>query len=92
MKEDKQPILVIEYSNKEDIYSTTNADMEPKVPLWNKYSLNINEAATYYGIGMKKIYDIIHNNPGADFLLEVGTHYRIKRVLFERFLDNATAV
>ena len=66
--------------------------MSQGVPIWTKYSLNVSEAANYYGIGTKKIYEIIHDNPGADFLLEIGSHYRIKRVLFERFLDNATAV
>lgn len=62
------------------------------IPIWEKYTLNVEEASTYYGIGVKKLYDIIRNNPNADFLLEIGSHYRIKRVLFERFLDDATAV
>ena len=66
--------------------------IEKNVPLWRKYSLNVEEAATYYGIGIKKLYEIIRNNPNADFLLEIGSHYRIKRVLFERFLDEATTL
>jgi excisionase family DNA binding protein len=66
--------------------------MKPDVPLWEKYSLNVEEAANYYGIGVKKLYEIIHNNPNGEFLLEVGTHYRLKRVLFEKFLDDATTL
>lgn len=66
--------------------------MKQDVPLWEKYSLNVEEAANYYGIGIKKIYEIIRNNPNADFLLEIGAHYRIKRVLFEKFLDDATTI
>lgn len=66
--------------------------MKPEIPLWKKYSLNVQEAATYYGVGNKKLYEIIRNNPNADFLLEIGSHYRIKRVLFEKFLDEATAI
>ena len=66
--------------------------MKPEIPLWKKYSLNVQEAATYYGVGNKKLYEIIRNNPNADFLLEVGSHYRIKRVLFEKFLDEATTI
>ncbi len=58
------------------------------VPIWEKYTLSIEEAAKYYGVGTKKLYDIIRNHRGADFLLEVGSHYRIKRELFERFLDD----
>lgn len=66
--------------------------MKQEIPIWKKYSLNVEEAANYYGIGVKRIYEIIHNNQNADFLLEVGAHYRIKRALFERFLDDATTI
>lgn len=62
------------------------------VPIWKKYSLNIEEAANYYGIGIKKLYGIIHDHPNADFLLGVGSHYRIKRVMFEKFLDDMTTI
>lgn len=66
--------------------------MKCEVPIYEKYSLNVEEAATYFGIGVKKIYEIIHDNPNADFLLEVGTHFRIKRVLFEKFLDEVATI
>lgn len=63
-----------------------------EIPIWEKYTLNVEEAASYYGIGVKRIYEIIRSNPNADFLLEVGAHYRIKRILFERFLDRTSAI
>jgi len=66
--------------------------MKQEIPLWKKYSLNIEEASIYYGIGTKKLYSIIHDNPNAEFLLEIGSHYRIKRILFEKFLDNSTTI
>jgi excisionase family DNA binding protein len=66
--------------------------MRKDVPIWEKYSLSVEEAAAYYGIGIKKLYEIIRSNPNADFLLEVGTHYRIKRALFEAFLDEANTI
>lgn len=66
--------------------------MKQEVPIWEKYSLNVEEAANYYGIGVKKLYEIIRNNQNADFLLEIGAHYRIKRALFEKFLDDATTI
>ncbi|MCI9125934.1 MAG: transposase [Eubacterium sp.] len=62
------------------------------MPIWEKYTLNVEEAAIYYGIGIKRLYEIIRNNPNADFLLEIGSHYRIKRVLFEIFLNEAKTV
>lgn len=62
------------------------------VPIWKKYSLNIPEAAEYYGIGEKRLRQIADANVGADFILEIGTHIRFKRRLFEEYLDMATAV
>lgn len=38
------------------------------------------------------LYEIIRSNPNADFLLEIGSHYRIKRNLFEKFLDKVNTV
>ncbi|MBE5906743.1 MAG: helix-turn-helix domain-containing protein [Lachnospiraceae bacterium] len=62
------------------------------VPLWKKYSLSIREAAEYYGIGEKKLRSIAYENRGEDFVLEIGSHLRVKRKLFERFLDNTTSL
>ena len=62
------------------------------VPLWRKYSLSIQEAAEYYGIGEKRIRQIISENRSAEFALEVGAHTRIKQELFERYLDNSSVV
>ena len=62
------------------------------IPIWVKYSLNVEEASSYYGIGVKSLYQIIHDNPNGDFLLEIGSHYRIKRVKFEQFLDEASSI
>ena len=56
---------------------------EKTIPVWKKYSLNVSEAAEYYGIG---------ENEGADFILEVGSHIRFKRKLFEDYLDTASTV
>ena len=36
------------------------------VPIWKKYSLSIQEAAEYYGIGEKRIRQIAAENPNAD--------------------------
>ena len=63
-----------------------------QVPVWVKYALSVEEAAAYYGIGIKSLYQIIHDNPDEDFLLEIGSHYRIKRVKFEQFLDETTSI
>ena len=77
---------------------------EKTIPVWEKYSLNVSEAAEYYGIGEKRLRQIAGENEGADFILEVGSHIRFKRKLFEDYswqdiydyckmrLDNGAAV
>ena len=65
---------------------------EQAIPVWEKYSLNVSEAAEYYGIGEKRLRQIAGENEGADFILEVGSHIRFKRKLFEDYLDTASTV
>ena len=59
-----------------------NVAEEASVPLWKRYALSIPEAAKYFGIGEKRLYQIIAENEGADFILEIGSHIKIKRELF----------
>ena len=66
--------------------------IEKTIPVWKKYSLNVSEAAEYYGIGEKRLRQIAGENEGADFILEVGSHIRFKRKLFEDYLDTASTV
>ena len=69
-----------------------NVAEEASVPLWKRYALSIPEAAKYFGIGEKRLYQIIAENEGADFILEIGYHIKIKREFFGRFLDSSTCV
>lgn len=62
------------------------------VPIWKKYSLSIKAAAEYYGIGEKRIRQIAVENTNTGFVLKVGSHIRIKRELFEKYLDDSTVV
>ena len=66
--------------------------MDKDIPIWERYTLNVEQASIYYGIGIKKMYELIHNNPNADFLLLIGSHYRIKRVKFEKYLDESSTI
>ena len=63
--------------------------MEKNVPIWLKYTLSVSEASAYYGIGEKRLRNIINENPNTDFILEIGTHIRIKRKMFEEYLNCA---
>ena len=61
-----------------------------KVPVWEKYSLTILECAEYFGIGEKKIRQLIKNNPDADYVLRIGNKTLVKRRSFENYLEQAT--
>lgn len=57
------------------------------VPLNQKYSLSLNEAAIYTGIGVNTIRVLI-TRPECDFAIKVGVKkYVIRRKQFEEYLD-----
>ncbi|MCX4320767.1 MAG: excisionase [Lachnospiraceae bacterium] len=66
--------------------------MRIEVPVWEKYTLSIEEAAEYFRIGQKRLRQIAEENPDADFILMNGNRIQIKRKLFEKYIDAATAV
>ena len=63
-----------------------------EIPIWEKYTLTIDEAAMYFRIGQKRLRQIAAENPDADFLLLNGNRVQIKRKLFEKFIDTTTGV
>ncbi|MBD5488696.1 MAG: excisionase [Lachnospiraceae bacterium] len=63
-----------------------------EIPIWEKYTLTIDEAAVYFRIGQKRLRQIAAENPDADFLLSNGNRVQIKRKLFEKFIDTTTGV
>lgn len=60
---------------------------EKTVPIWEKYSLKVKEAAEYFGIGENKLRDIANDNKEADYLLWIGNRVQFKRALFEKYLN-----
>lgn len=62
------------------------------VPLWERYTLSVEEAAAYFRIGENKLRRIISENQNADFILWNGNRAQIKRKKFERYIDNLTAI
>lgn len=62
------------------------------VPLWNKYTLTINEASEYFNIGERKIRQLVQENQKADFLLHNGAKVLIKRQKFEKFIDEVWSI
>lgn len=63
-----------------------------EVPLSEKYSLSITEAAKYFRIGERKLYQLIADSPNEKWFFMNGNRYQIKRRLFEEYMDEATAI
>ena len=62
------------------------------VPLWEKYTLTVEEAAAYFRIGEHKLRKLISENKNADYLLWNGNRVQIKREKFEKFVDGLDAI
>ena len=58
------------------------------VPIWEKYSLTIEEAAAYFRIGENSIRKILNENIDAAFWFWNGNRKQIKRKLFEKYMDS----
>ena len=63
-----------------------------EVPVWEKYTLSIEEAAAYFRVGENKLRKIIAETPDADFVLWNGTRAQIKRMLFEKYIDRLNVI
>ncbi len=62
------------------------------IPVWQRYTLTIEEAARYYHIGEGKLRSIVAEHQTEDFYLAIGNRVLLKRVLFEGFLNAATVL
>lgn len=62
--------------------------MKPTVPIWQKFTLTVEEAAVYFRIGENKLRQIMSENRNADFILWNGNRLQIKRQKFEEFINN----
>ncbi len=66
--------------------------MKNEIPIWEKYTLTIREAAEYFHIGEKKMRRIVEENINSDFVVMNGNRAMIKRKSFEDYIDRATTV
>lgn len=62
------------------------------VPIWEKYTLTIQEAAEYFRIGENKLRDIVKENKNASFVLWNGNRPQIKRRIFEDYIDKLNEI
>ena len=86
-KEDKIiPLTIKADANNER--KTTPED----IPLWQKYTLSVEEAAKYFRIGRAKLRKLIDENANAPYILWNGNRPQIKRKLFEEYIDKLNVI
>ncbi len=62
--------------------------MATDVPIWEKYTLTIEEAAAYFRIGENKLRRLVNENDDAEYILWNGNRPQIKRIKFEKMIDS----
>ena len=61
------------------------------VPIWERSTLTVEEAAAYSGIGRNKLRSITDKDD-CDFVLWVGSKRLIKRKLLDKFIDESYSI
>ena len=62
------------------------------VPIWEKYTLTIAEAAKYFHIGDHKLRRLAEGKPAPGWVILNGNRIQIKRKQFEKVIDTLDAV
>ncbi len=61
------------------------------VPIWEKSTLTLEEAAAYSGIGISKLRELT-NDEKCRFVLWVGNKRKIKRRLFDQYIESVYSI
>ena len=62
------------------------------VPIWEKYTLTIEEAAKYFRIGEHKLRRLAEGKPAPGWVILNGNRIQIKRKQFEKVIDTLDEV
>ena len=62
------------------------------VPIWEKYTLTIEEAAKYFRIGENKLRKFAEENLTSGWVLINGNRIQIKRKQFEKIIDSMDVI
>ena len=57
------------------------------VPIWEKYTLTVDEASKYFRIGEKKLRKLAEENLDVGWVIVNGNRIQIKRKQFEKIID-----
>ena len=64
----------------------------PQVPIWEKYTLTVEEAAAYFRIGENKLRQLVNEHPNAEYILWNGNRPQIKRIMFGKMIDSINSI
>lgn len=62
------------------------------IPIWERYTLTIEEASKYFRIGENKLRRLAQENKNANWLIMNGNRIQIKRKQFEKIIDTLDAI
>lgn len=62
-----------------------------EVPVWERFTITIEEAAQYFGIGTSKLREL-SNEDNCSFVLWVGSKRLIKRQKLEEYLSGQKSI
>lgn len=62
------------------------------IPVWEKYTLTIEEASRYFTIGQNKLLRLVEENRHGDWYVRNGNRILIKKKQFEKFMDKTDAI
>ncbi len=62
------------------------------MPIWEKYTLTVEEASLYFRVGENKLRKLAEENPNANRLIMNGNRIQIKRKQFEKVIDTINAI
>lgn len=62
------------------------------IPIWERYTLTIEEASNYFRIGENKLRRLAEENKNANWLIMNGNRIQIKRKQFEKIIDTLDAI
>ena len=56
------------------------------IPIWERYTLTIEEASKYFRIGENKLRRLAEENKNANWLIMNGNRIQVKRKQFEKII------
>lgn len=62
------------------------------IPIWERYTLTIEEASKYFRIGENKLRRLAEENKNANWLIMNGNRIQVKRKQFEKIIDTLNAI